>query len=102
MITVLVTGATGALGNAVTEYLNKKDGYKVVTTGRSGNDTDFQLDITDETRLAEIIDQVKPGLIIQLAATFTHDFDDAYAVNVKETGNYWSWCNTPRVIFEFF
>ena len=83
MITVLVTGATGALGNAVTEYLNKKDGYKVVTTGRSGNDTDFQLDITDETRLAEIIDQVKPGLIIQLAATFTHDFDDAYAVNVK-------------------
>ena len=80
---VLVTGATGALGKAVIEYLNKKDGYKVVTTGRSGNDTDFQLDITDEARLAEIIDQVKPGLIIQLAATFTHDFDDAYAVNVK-------------------
>lgn len=83
MTMVLVTGATGALGKAVTEYLNKKDGYKVVTTGRSGNDTDFQLDITDEARLAEIIDQVKPGLIIQLAATFTHDFDDAYAVNVK-------------------
>jgi len=83
MITVLVTGATGALGKAVTEYLNKKDGYKVVTTGRSGNDTDFKLDITDEVQLAKIIDQVKPGLIIQLAATFTHDFDDAYAVNVQ-------------------
>lgn len=83
MTTVLVTGATGALGKAVTEYLNKKDGYKIVTTGRRGNDTDFQLDITDEARLSDIIDQVKPGLIIQLAATFTHDFDDAYAVNVK-------------------
>ncbi len=83
MITVLVTGATGALGKAVTKYLNKKDGYKVVTTGRSGNDTDFQLDITDGVQLEEIIDLVKPGLIIQLAATFTHDFDGAYAVNVQ-------------------
>ena len=83
MTTVLVTGAMGALGKAVTEYLNKKDGYKVVTTGRSGNDTDFQLDITDIIKLTKIIDQVRPNLIIQLAATFTHDFDDAYAVNVQ-------------------
>ena len=83
MKTVLVTGATGALGKAVTQFLNKQDGYKIVTTGRSGKDTDFQLDITDNIKLTEIIDQVRPNLIIQLAATFTHDFDDAYAVNVQ-------------------
>lgn len=83
MKTVLVTGAMGALGKSVTQYSNKQDGYKIVTTGRSGKDTDFQLDITDEARLAEIIDQVRPNFIIQLAATFTHDFDDAYAVNVQ-------------------
>lgn len=83
MKTVLVTGATGALGNAITQYLNKQDGYKIVTTGRSGKDTDFQLDITDNIKLTKVIDQVMPDLIIQLAATFTHDFDDAYAVNVQ-------------------
>lgn len=83
MITVLVTGATGALGKAVTENLSKRDGYKVVTTSRSGDAADFQLDITDEVKLSEIIDQVQPDVILQLAATFTHDFDDAYAINVE-------------------
>ncbi|MCK4706216.1 MAG: NAD-dependent epimerase/dehydratase family protein [Gammaproteobacteria bacterium] len=83
MKTVLVTGATGALGLAVTQYLNKREEYKVVTTGRSGENVDFQLDVIDKVQLASIIDQVKPALILHLAATFTHDFDDAYAVNVE-------------------
>lgn len=83
MITVLVTGATGALGKAVTAYLNNKDGYKIVTTSRDGENADYQLNITDEVKLSEIINQVRPALILQLAATFTHDFEDAYAVNVE-------------------
>ena len=82
MKTVLVTGATGALGKAVTQYLYKQGGDNIVTTGRSGKGTDFKLDITDNIKLKKIIDQVRPDLIIQLAATFTHNFDDAYAVNV--------------------
>lgn len=83
MITVLVTGATGALGKAVIAYLNNKDGYKIVTTSRDGENADYQLNITDEVKLSEIINQVRPALILQLAATFTHDFEDAYAVNVE-------------------
>ncbi len=83
MKTVLVTGATGALGQAVTEYLNKKEKYEIVSTSRNGENTDFQLDITDKDQLSKIIDQVKPKFILQLAATFTHDFEDAYAVNVE-------------------
>ena len=82
MKTVLVTGATGALGIAVTEYINTKDGFELITAARSGVGADVQLDITDKDQLADVVEQVKPGLIMQLAATFTHDFDDAYALNV--------------------
>lgn len=83
MTTVLVTGATGALGKAVIAYLNNIGGYKIVTTSRDGDNADYQLNITDEVKLSEIINQVRPALILQLAATFTHDFEDAYAVNVE-------------------
>lgn len=83
MNTVLVTGATGALGKAVTDYLKNEEGYKTFTTSREGENTDFQLNIIDEVQLSKIINQVKPELILQLAATFTHDFEDAYAVNVE-------------------
>ena len=83
MKTVLVTGATGALGLAVTEYINKNEGYEIVSTSRNGENTNFQLDITDKEQLSKIIAQVRPKFILQLAATFTHDFEDAYAVNVE-------------------
>lgn len=83
MNTVLITGATGALGQAVLEYLSNKGGYQVVTTSRSGEGADFSLDITDKALLSKIIELVKPDLVLQLAATFTHDFEVAYAINVE-------------------
>lgn len=83
MNTVLITGATGALGQAVLESLSNKGGYQVVTTSRSGEGADFSLDITDKALLSKIIELVKPDLVLQLAATFTHDFEVAYAINVE-------------------
>ena len=80
---VLVAGATGALGKAVVEYLNGLDGVDVITTSRGGEMADYKLDIRDHEEFARIITLAAPDLILQLAATFSHDFDEAYAINVE-------------------
>ena len=83
MKTVLVTGSTGVLGQAVIRCLNKDGNYNIIATSRNGEDEDKRLDVTDHAQLAAVIDREKPELILHLAATFVNDFDEAYAVNVE-------------------
>lgn len=86
MRTVLVTGATGALGRAVIARLRKNRNYRVVATSRRGDDVNYlQLGVSSPDQLAALITRIRPDLILHLAATFTHDFGDAYAVNVEAT-----------------
>jgi nucleoside-diphosphate-sugar epimerase len=84
MKTVLVTGATGALGLAVIAHLKDEGHCRVVAISRHCDVEDgFQLDIRDRDQLAVVIERTRPDLVIHLAATFTSDFDEAYAVNVE-------------------
>jgi len=83
MKTVLVTGSTGALGQAVIRCLNKDGHYNIIATSRKEVDVNARLDVTDHAQLAAVIDREKPELILHLAATFVNDFDEAYAVNVE-------------------
>lgn len=86
MKTVLVTGATGALGQAVIARLRKDGHWRVVVTSRHCHDEcDFQLDVRDPQQLALAINHSKPDLILHLAATFVNNFDEAYVVNVEAT-----------------
>lgn len=86
MKSVLVTGATGALGQAVIARLRKDGHCRVVATSRRHHDeADFQLDVCDHEQLAIVINHTKPDLILHLAATFVNDFEEAYAVNVEAT-----------------
>ena len=83
MKTVLVFGATGALGVAVSERL-RKENYRVVKTSRNANEeVDFELDICDQAQVASLLLNVKPDLVLQFAATFINDFEKSYAVNVE-------------------
>jgi GDP-4-dehydro-6-deoxy-D-mannose reductase len=86
MTTVLVTGAFGALGQAVIARLRKSGNYRVVATSRLCDDkSGFQLDVRNPEQLAAAINRTEPDLLLHLAATFATDFDDAYAVNVEAT-----------------
>jgi GDP-4-dehydro-6-deoxy-D-mannose reductase len=86
MKVVLITGANGALGRATVAYFRKMPKYNVIATSRRGNQRDeLELDIEDTNRLADVIRDTKPDLVIHLAATFVNDFGKAYAVNVEST-----------------
>ncbi len=85
MKTVLVTGATGALGRAVIARLRGNSYYRVFATSRHGGAVDFQLDVRDHNRLTSAIESAEPDLVLHLAATFASDFDEAYSVNVEAT-----------------
>jgi GDP-4-dehydro-6-deoxy-D-mannose reductase len=86
MKTVLVTGATGALGQAVIAYLRNTGNYLVIATSRHGDDeTIFSLDVSNAEQFSAVINRIKPDLLLHLAATFINDFDEAYAVNVDAT-----------------
>ena len=86
MKTVLVTGATGALGQALVARLRKGGNYHVVATSRHcDNENGFQLDVRNPDQIAAAINRTEPNLIMHLAATFATDFDEAYAVNVEAT-----------------
>lgn len=84
MKTVLVTGATGALGRAVIERLLKDVDWRVIATSRHRHDEcGFQLDVRNREQILAAIKITKPDLILHLAATFVNDFDDAYVMNVE-------------------
>lgn len=86
MKTVLVTGATGALGQAVIARLRMGDNYRVIATSRDCDDEcGFQLDVRNPEQIYSAIKSTEPDLVLHLAATFANDFDEAYAVNVEAT-----------------
>lgn len=78
---VLIIGATGALGRVLTSRLREKSCGLIVFTPGRGN-ADDSLDLLDRTQIWRTIDRTHPDLILNLAATFSNDFDEAYAVNV--------------------
>ena len=80
---VLIIGATSAWAQSVIECLNKTSKYHVVGTCRNCiNDTSIQLDVCDLNRIKDIILDIKPDIIINLAVSYSNEFDEAYAVNV--------------------
>jgi NAD(P)-dependent dehydrogenase (short-subunit alcohol dehydrogenase family) len=55
MKTIILIGAQGKMGQAALNGLGK---HKVITAGRSGNSTDYQVDITDEASIRALYQQV--------------------------------------------
>jgi len=81
---VLLTGSTGALGQALASRLHAKPAdFTVFAPGRGEHDD--SLDLRDGDQIARTIERTRPDLIMHLAATFSNEFDEAYAVNVAAT-----------------
>lgn len=81
---VLLTGSTGALGRAIACRLRASPGdFAIFAPGRG--ESDDALDLRDATQIRRAVERARPDLILHLAATFSNDFDEAYAVNVAAT-----------------
>lgn len=81
---VLITGATGALGQALIARLaaNQSD-FDIFSPSR-GEGLE-QLDLRYQNHIVRTIQRTQPDLIMHLAATFSNDFDEAYTINVSAT-----------------
>jgi len=97
MAKVLVTGATGLLGNALVPFL-KDRGHQVTRWGRS-HIADINADLVSHEQTKCALDQVRPEIIINLTALTdvdrceTHPHE-AYLLNVKTVENLSSWIRT--------
>lgn len=85
---LLITGATGQLGLALTRLLKDNNEYEVYLTGsRESEDGRVKkLDISDEAAVNSLIGRLKPGIIINPAAMTAVDLceseqDRAYRIN---------------------
>lgn len=88
MSTILVTGGDGALGSVLVAQL-RSSGYDVVRGTRRLPQaiTDCSMDVTDFAQTSKLIHSIKPSTIIHLAATFSTDYDTAFATNVLGSKN---------------
>jgi GDP-4-dehydro-6-deoxy-D-mannose reductase len=80
---VLVTGAGGALGRALSARLRSDPGADVVLAGRrvEGLAGAIRLDVTDRLAVDAAIARVQPDLVFHAAGSFSGDFDADLAVN---------------------
>ncbi|MBO7657039.1 dTDP-4-dehydrorhamnose reductase [Candidatus Saccharibacteria bacterium] len=93
---VLVTGTSGQLGYDVMMELEKR-GHEGIGADRSDSDAKFEhviLDITDDKKVSEVVNEIKPDAIVHCAAWTNVDgaeapenYDKVMAVNVKGTAN---------------
>lgn len=100
---ILITGATGLIGSALTERFESDD--DVVLTARSIDlDSVFPYHSFDLNQLDEIprfLDQLQPQVIVHTAAIGSVDQaemhqEDALRLNVKATESIASWCSTNK------
>lgn len=93
---VLVTGTSGQLGYDVMMELSSR-GYTGIGADRSESEAEFEhviLDITDANKVFEVVDEIKPDVIVHCAAWTNVDgaeapenYDKVMAVNVEGTRN---------------
>ncbi|MAQ31547.1 MAG: NAD(P)-dependent oxidoreductase [Flavobacteriales bacterium] len=97
--TVLITGANGFLGQKLSFFLSQNK-FNVIATGLGPDQSQinhdhqyFNLDITSSKDCVQLLDQVRPDLIINSAAITNVDFCEknqrkCFAVNSKSIKNF--------------
>ena len=84
----LVTGAGGALGRVLAERIGSARSWSVVATSRQSATPGLEpLDVNSAESVARAISRTQPDVIFHLAASFSQDFDEAYACNVLGARN---------------
>ncbi len=77
MLKVLLTGASGMLGNKLFEKLIAQNKYEIFTVGRDSftvNDKHFISDISDAKQLTNVLQACNPEIVINCAAYVNLDY----------------------------
>jgi nucleoside-diphosphate-sugar epimerase len=83
---VLITGGYGALGTAVVKHIKKFQKYNIFISSRvKKNNDNLICDISNHNQLLDMLEYIKPDLIIHLAATYSCNFNESYQTNVQST-----------------
>jgi len=82
-VTILVTGANGALGRAFIPFLEAHYDEQVIGSVRSGGDNlkFINCDVSIKSDVHHLIKLVRPRLVFHLAASFANNFEDDIKVN---------------------
>ena len=79
---LLVFGSTAALGRALMMRLGANPPDFIVYAPTRNHDTS-SLDLRYHDQIKHVIERTCPDLIINIAATFSNNFDEAFSVNVN-------------------
>ena len=80
---VLVIGSDGALGAELVKALKRVNDYEVHLASRNPtNAITHKIDIQDKGKLDQLIKEIAPTLIFNLAASFSGNLNEALSVNV--------------------
>lgn len=88
-MTVLVTGATGALGSLMLQALRERDKLPVIGTARTvGEDSEcIQCDLINSNSVYELLSSVRPSIIYHFAGSFSGVFEKDIGANLICTQN---------------
>ena len=97
---IFLTGASGKLGNNLSGYLEKK--YDLFSVGfKKKPEKGFKLDLTDSNKVFNILNKIKPDIIIHLAALTDVDkcetnFKKTYDLNCNTTKYLVNWAHKKK------
>jgi len=86
---VLVTGASGFIGSAMTRFLkNHRPDWEAIAVDRVGTGSVAELDLADESAVVSLVSAMRPSLTFHLAGTAAESTWSAlYEGNVQITAN---------------
>ncbi|WP_373958839.1 sugar nucleotide-binding protein [Vibrio gigantis] len=99
---VLIVGSSGLLGSSLTNYLASR--YDVKTVTSSSSNSDFKVDMSNQQPCLDLLSEVDPDFIINLAAYTDVDgcesnIEKAYRINSKIAENIADYCRLNNQAF---
>jgi nucleoside-diphosphate-sugar epimerase len=84
---VLITGAAGAFGRVVVAHINAQGGFQIVSLVKDSIEgmpgEIVHCDLRNSEQISDVLESVRPDLILHLAATFTGSLEETYRANVE-------------------
>lgn len=85
---VLILGASGAMGRALTSLYRESNQHTLITYGnRVSTDQDGSVDISNFFEINTIINKLMPDIIVNLAGVYTNNYEITHKVNVEGSKN---------------
>lgn len=99
MNTILITGAAGAIGKKLSEYLSET-GYQIIPIALTPRDGIISADLRDEATVFRLVKEYAPDLILHLAAITDLRFCEQHK-EISQATNYGITEILTRVCIEF-